>query len=205
MFLCPLMINKVTLQFFVSKQFNHPHSCFFSRLFCPFRSPFWLAWHIGHSTHLDPLIRNEYVSINKKKLFFKKAAPLFSGVPQGSVLWPLLFTLYATLLISLIHSNKFDHHLYADDTQVYVSLSTTETDLSLKRPGYNFSKISGWMIQNRLRLNANKADFVIIGTSKQRSKLTRFLPTPILNHTTTPSDGTDEYCYFTSNLAHYTW
>jgi len=48
--------------------------------------------------------------------------------------------------------------------------------------------ISGWMTNNNLRINANKTDFIIIGTSRQRSKLTHFFPTNILSHSITPSD-----------------
>ena len=44
------------------------------------------------------------------------------------------------------------------------------------------------MINNRIRLYTNKTDFIIIGKSKQCIKLTRFFPTPILNHSITPSD-----------------
>ena len=48
--------------------------------------------------------------------------------------------------------------------------------------------ISGWMTNNKLRLNANKTYFIIIDTSRQRSKLTHFFPTNILSHSMTPSD-----------------
>ena len=103
---------------------------------------------------------------------FSKAVPLFCSVSQGS----------------LIHSYKLDHHLYADDTQVYISLSTADSDLSLKKRGDCLSDISGWMTNSKLRFHANKTDFIIIGTSRQRSKLTHFFPMNILSHSITPSD-----------------
>jgi len=105
---------------------------------------------------------------------------LIYGVFQGSVLEPLLFTLYTTPLSSRIHSHELDIQLYADDTQVYTSLSTTDTDLSLKQLGDCLSDISGWVTNNKPRLNANKTDFIIIDTSRQRSKLTHFFPTKSL-------------------------
>jgi len=69
-----------------------------------------------------------------------------------------------------------------------MSLSTTYTDLSLKQLGDCLSDISGWMTNNKLRLNANKTDVIIIGTSRQPSKLTRFFPTNFLSHSITQSD-----------------
>jgi hypothetical protein len=51
--------------------------------------------------------------------------PITSGIPQGSVLGPILFNLYTTPLSSLTNSFSctHNHHLYADDTQLYISFS----------------------------------------------------------------------------------
>jgi len=89
--------------------------------------------------------------------------------PKSSILEPLLFTLYNTPLSSLIHSHKLDHHWYAYDTQVYISLSTAEIDLSLTHVDDCQSDISGWMTNYRFRLNSNKTDLVIIGTTRQHT------------------------------------
>ena len=48
---------------------------------------------------------------------------LHFGIPQGSLLGPFLFCLYTTSMSQIINTRDVSHHMYADDTQVYIELT----------------------------------------------------------------------------------
>ena len=96
------------------------------------------------------------------------------GVPQGSCLGPLLCIIYSSKVFQIIERHLPDSHCYADDSQFYLSFRPDELSSQLEAINAmqdgSIKDIRFWVEHDKLLLNDEKTEFLIIGTRQQLSK-----------------------------------
>ena len=110
-----------------------------------------------------------YLTDRKQYVFYNgissEVKNVTCGVPQGSVLGPLLFLIYINDLPNI--SAKLSFFLFADDTNIYYE-STDLAELE-KTVNEELKKLSLWLNLNRLALNVGKTNFVIFRSPQKKS------------------------------------
>ena len=118
-----------------------------------------LAWFKSYLCGRQQKIKNDKS--------FSDSSFLEHGVPHGSVLGPLLSRLYTAPLSTIISSYGLNHHLYADDTQIYISLTGDTATESLK------------MLQSR----------ITVCSRSQRGKFINLFPFAVFDNEMNPADS----------------
>ena len=91
------------------------------------------------------------------------------GVPQGSILGPILFIMYTKELQSIAEKHGLNIHLFADDTQIYTGFRPETFDFVVDKLQNCISDIKQWMKQNYLKLNASKTEILILSNKADRT------------------------------------
>lgn len=107
--------------------------------------------------------RLQYVCVNKVNSSYKQ---ICCGVPQGSILGPLLFLLYINDLPKV--STYFKFIMFADDTNIFAK--GKDIDNLVNNINYELEHISKWFGANLLSLNVKKTNYIIFGNKNSISK-----------------------------------
>ena len=91
--------------------------------------------------------------------------PLKYGVPQGSVLGPILFILYTQPLSDIMACHSVPYHLFADDTELYKSDSPSEIEHTLSSMQSCISDVRKWSLSNKLQMNDGKTEILLLDPS----------------------------------------
>ena len=105
--------------------------------------------------------RNCKVNIAK---CFSDGIFLLFGVPQGSILGPILFILYIADIELIAKRHGLVIHIYADDTQLYIAFEKCNILSTISNVEYCLRDIKHWMSNNFLKINEDKTKFLIIST-----------------------------------------
>ena len=112
--------------------------------------------------------RTQYV---RTSVTTSKPSTVLFGVPQGSVLGPILFVLYTADVLQLVKDHGLLPHAYADDTQILGVCCPSDTDELQHRVSDCLDAVSSWMAANRLQLNQEKTEALWCSSARRQHQI----------------------------------
>src|SRR6218665_1949022 len=115
--------------------------------------------------------RSQMVALGDTRVLLGSWVPVQFGVPQGSVLGPLLYILFTADISRLFAKYSVYGYLYADDVQAYVHGPPSQFLDIISSIASLAADLDSWMSSNRLSLNPSKTQLIWLGTRQQLLKL----------------------------------
>ena len=147
---------------------------------------------LGDYFHISGIALSWFQSyLSERKQFFKiscfssNPVSLRFGIPQGSVLGPVLFSLYTSPISEIIQKLDVLYHQFADDITLFTGASYLDPHPSLTKISECIPGLNLWSFNNHLMLNSNKSEVMFVGSPILLSKSN--LPTEVIFDGTTLS------------------
>ena len=119
-------------------------------------SPVWATVSQPGCNHSSSAVHKRYIAVVRSQ----GVLSCDLEIAQGSVLGPILYVLYTADVQKLVESFGYRVHLYADDTQFHESCKAADAAELAARAMCVIEAVRDWMSSNRLRLNADKTQFI---------------------------------------------
>lgn len=117
--------------------------------------------------------RQQFTKVNSySSILVSQYRSVGSGVPQGSILGPLLFNIFTSDLTRVLLNSKLN--LYADDIQILYSFVLSDSYMASQLINNDLNVINDWTVKNTLLINPNKSQNIVLGTSYQLRNLEEF-------------------------------
>ena len=143
------------------------HTILLNRLECTFGlKGTALKWFFSYLTDRTQCIKVDNEYSNETKLSF--------GVPQGSVLGPVLFSIYTQPIAEIITAHRTNYHKYADDTQLYNFSKIDKIPALVSAKEECISDVKEWMITNKMQLNDSKTEIIFCSNPRSAGPNTQY-------------------------------